>query len=360
MSIHKPHIFREGEYTSSDLQSFSAAHDIQEVTDIYKKQLGEYFDISHPQFLHTSDYEMQRQAYVSEHITNQDLRGSWVYYPWSRRFVHMIGEDEYCALRTNRNRDLITVEEYKTLSRKKVGIVGLSIGSTIARVVAMTGAAGSMTLAEYDTLDSTNMNRLFARVDQIGTSKVDILKQQLYEFDPYLHLNFLEGRLTPEAARQISLESDAPDIWIDAIDDIPMKIELRKIARTARIPVLMVTSLGDDVLVDIERFDLEPERPLFHGRLDDVIEEVDTTNLSEEKKHEYAVRVVGRDAVPERAIESVKKIGSELVGRPQLMSTVSVAGGIAATVVRDIFLDKTRESGRTLIRFSDFFSQTHT
>src|SRR5918998_665534 len=27
----------------------------------------------------------------------------WVYYPWSRRLVHLLGEEEFAFLRTNRN-----------------------------------------------------------------------------------------------------------------------------------------------------------------------------------------------------------------------------------------------------------------
>ncbi len=356
MSTQKPYIFREGEYSTSDIEVLRTTHTIIDLCDIYEKQVGEYFDILNPQGHHTEDDNKRRQEYIFQHTSDQGTRGSWVYFPWSGRLVHMIGRDAYYALRTNRNRDLITTEEYMILSGKRVGIVGLSIGSTIARIIAMTGAAGAMTLAEYDTLDSTNMNRLFGRVDQVGTPKAEILAQQLYEFDPYLNLEFCETQLTPESARQISQQQDAPHIWIDAMDDISMKIELRRVAKAARTPVVMVTSLGDNVLVDIERFDLEPERPLFHGTLDDVVEEVNATEISEEKKHEYAIRIVGQDVVPKRAIESVKKIGSELVGRPQLMSTVSVAAGVAATVVRDIFLGNIQKSGRILIRVEDFFS----
>ena len=42
-----------------------------------------------------------------------------------------------------------------------------------------------------------------------------------------------------------------------------MKFAVREHARARRLPVLMATS--DRGMFDIERFDLEPDRPLFHG-----------------------------------------------------------------------------------------------
>ena len=43
-----------------------------------------------------------------------------------------------------------------------------------------------------------------------------------------------------------------------------IKAILREGARARRIPVLMATS--DRGLVDVERFDLEPQRQILHGR----------------------------------------------------------------------------------------------
>ena len=44
-----------------------------------------------------------------------------------------------------------------------------------------------------------------------------------------------------------------------------MKLLVREMARERRIPVLMETS--DRGVLDVERFDLEPDRPIFHGLL---------------------------------------------------------------------------------------------
>ena len=51
--------------------------------------------------------------------------GIWAFYPWSGRLIHVLPEDAFIEVRTNRNRDKITREETSTLQSKTVGIVGL-------------------------------------------------------------------------------------------------------------------------------------------------------------------------------------------------------------------------------------------
>ena len=63
--------------------------------------------------------------------------------------------------------------------------------------------------------------------------------------------------------------------------------------------------------------------------------------------------MVGRDNVPKRAVESIKEIGKTLVGRPQLMNTVTVASGIALFLARKIALGEKIKSGRILFKFDD-------
>src|ERR1700744_3176551 len=52
---------------------------------------------------------------------NIDEYGVWVYYPWSRKLVHLLDEDEFIEVRTNRNQNKITRAEQQLLSTKKIG-----------------------------------------------------------------------------------------------------------------------------------------------------------------------------------------------------------------------------------------------
>jgi nitroreductase len=53
---------------------------------------------------------------------------------------------------------------------------------------------------------------------------------------------------------------------VEECDDLYLKIALREYARKKRVPVLMETS--DRGLLEIERFDLEPERGILHGLME--------------------------------------------------------------------------------------------
>ena len=57
---------------------------------------------------------------------------------------------------------------------------------------------------------------------------------------------------------------------LEEVDDLATKVEIRRHARALGVPVVMVTDDGDNVIVDVERYDLDPGYPLFHGNAGDV------------------------------------------------------------------------------------------
>ena len=65
---------------------------------------------------------------TNEHIGETDIHkyGVWVYYPWLNKVVHLLGKEEYIEVRTNRNQYKITPEEEIELSKKTIGVIGLS------------------------------------------------------------------------------------------------------------------------------------------------------------------------------------------------------------------------------------------
>ncbi|MGW3312396.1 hypothetical protein ACWDG9_38105 [Streptomyces sp. NPDC001073] len=71
-----------------------------------------------------------------------DAYGRWVWYPWSGRLVHVLAEEEFRLVRTDRNRDKITREQQQVLLRRRVGVIGLSVGSSAALALAMEGVGG--------------------------------------------------------------------------------------------------------------------------------------------------------------------------------------------------------------------------
>jgi tRNA A37 threonylcarbamoyladenosine dehydratase len=186
-----------------------------------------------------------------------------VYYPWADRVVHILDEKEFIELRTSRNLYKITREERDLLARKKIGVIGLSVGQSIAVTMAMERSFGEIRLADFDSLELTNMNRIRTGLHNLGVPKVVIAAREIVEMDPFLKVLCYPEGITPENLDDFLTGGGKLDILVDECDSVDVKIQCRIRARALRIPMLMETS--DRGLVDVERFDLEPDRPLLHG-----------------------------------------------------------------------------------------------
>lgn len=114
--------------------------------------------------------------------------GRWAWYPWSGRLVHVLPEESFRLVRTDRNRDKITREQQHVLLRRRVGVIGLSVGSSAALTCAMEGVGGAFRLADFDRLSLSNLNRLRAGVHEIGLEKSVLCARRMYEIDPYLDI----------------------------------------------------------------------------------------------------------------------------------------------------------------------------
>lgn len=269
--------------------------------------------------------------------------GVWVYYPWSRRLVHILDRPEFIELRTNRNQHKITVEEQRALGTKKVGIVGQSVGQSVAVTMAMERSLGEIRLADFDTLGLSNLNRLRAGLHNLGVPKVYITAREISEIDPYIVVKCYPDGVAHDTIDDFLLSGGALDLLIDECDSLDIKVWLRYHARVHRIPVLMETS--DRGLIDIERFDLEPERPLFHGLVGDLHPE-QLSGLSTSDKIPYVLQIIGEATMSDRARASMLEVGHTIKTWPQLASAVTLGGGAAADVARRMNLGTIRHSGR--------------
>ena len=128
-----------------------------------------------------------------------------------------------------------------------------------------------------------------------------------------------------------------------------VKIALRLVARRKRIPVLMATNLGHRVVLDVERFDHEPERPLFHGALGDQPEKWLDRPLTNDERVEIMFAITGRDVIP-GPLQKVSELLKEgVIERPpQLGGTVAASGGIVSRALYRLANDLSLPSGRTV------------
>jgi hypothetical protein len=125
-----------------------------------------------------------------------------------------------------------------------------------------------------------------------------------------------------------------------------MKASLRESARARQIPVLMATS--DRGLLDVERFDLQPQRPILHGLLGDF----DFSRLPRMSKTEmvpYMLRFLEAEELSPRVLASVVEIDHTLSTWPQLSGEVALGAVAIAEAVSRIGLGGDLRSGRTRI-----------
>ena len=298
--------------------------------------------------LQTIDRLAEQQAQVAElkptpSAQELDEPARWVYYPWRRAVVRLLGPRAFTRVRLDRNRPKLTTDEQHRLRGLRVGIVGASAGHSVAHVIAMEGLAGELRLADFDTVALTNLNRLPVSVLDLGINKAIVAARRIGEIDPYVSMLVLSEGLTPE---NLDRFLDGLDVVIEECDSLDMKYLVREAARARRIPVIMETS--DRGVLDVERFDLEPDRPLFHGLLGDMTAER-LASLTLVEKGPYLLRLLGTAEVSARGAVTFFELGTTITGWPQLASEVTLGAASVATALRHLALGADLPSGRVRI-----------
>jgi hypothetical protein len=283
----------------------------------------------------------------------QDEAQRWVYYPWRRAVVRLLGPRSFGLLRLDRNRNKLTRAEQAQQRRLRIGIVGLSAGHSIAHVLAMEGLAGELRLADFDTVELSNLNRIPGSVLDLGINKAVVAARRIGEIDPYLRVVTI-----PEGIREDNLGSflDGLDLVIEECDSLDVKLLVREAARERRIPVLMETS--DRGILDVERYDLEPDRPIFHGLLPG-IHSSDLASLTIAQKAPYVLRILGAADITSRGAASLLEVGDTITGWPQLGSEITLGAATAAAAVRRIGLAGHLPSGRVRFDVEEILSSIH-
>ena len=353
MAFEKPHILG-----GVELDVFLASRPGVQVFDQYQGLLEELCEIRNPSVRDPLLFAPLWAEFLGDH-GGADLRaqGSWVFFPWNNKLVHYLPQELHDELRTARNRNIITAEEQKLFRECAVGIAGLSVGSHAALTLAMMGGCNTMKLADPDVVSGSNLNRIRLGFSAVGQRKVDLSAQIIYEMNPYADLHLFPSGISKENFEQFVNVGKRIAVFLEEMDNLGLKIEVRKWARALRIPVLMVTDNADGVIVDVERYDLEPDLPIFAGRLKD-IPEGDLAGLGAADKIRIASQIVDVAAIEPRMLASVHEVGKTLNSWPQLATAATTPGVALAYLVKLISLRQKLVSGRTTISFDSLFAHS--
>ena len=117
----------------------------------------------------------------------------------------------------------LTPEERAALESVRVGIAGAGgLGSNCAMHLVRSGVK-HITIADFDVVNESNLNRQFFFRDQIGQKKVEAIKANLLRIEPDADIRAVDMRLDASSAREIFADCG---IVVEAFDAVDAKVML--------------------------------------------------------------------------------------------------------------------------------------
>ena len=114
-------------------------------------------------------------------------------------------------------------EERTLLESVRVGIAGAGgLGSNCAMHLVRSGVK-HITIADFDVVNESNLNRQFFFHDQIGQKKVEAVKENLLRIEPDADIHAVDIRLDASSAREIFADCG---IVVEAFDAVDAKVML--------------------------------------------------------------------------------------------------------------------------------------
>lgn len=337
---------------TTTIEEIKKSQEVKQIIDTYEEQLKDLFFIRNPRFRFDKEYAAHLKDFIKDFSRGEALEksGKWVHFPWNGSLVHYLDDEVHQEIRTARNKNLILPEEQKKFYNFSVGVAGLSVGSHGALTIALMGGSRKIKLADPDVISPSNLNRMRFDFTTIGANKAELIAQYIYQLNPYAEVSVYTEGITPDNVEEFL---DGLDVLVEELDDIEVKVKMREMARKRKMPVVMATDNGDGVIIDIERFDLNPELPVFHGKLDGF--DIAEVKKSPQKMYEAMARIIDISLVPTRVLHSVMEVGKTIYSWPQLASAATFSGAVLAYVVRKIALGDDLVQGKVDLNLDTFF-----
>ncbi len=338
---------------SDQILELKTQHPEMTIDDRVDLAVDELFDIAYPA-KKDSKTEPEVEDYRSTLFAEPNEWGEWFYYPWLNKLVHFPPKAELRALRTSRNRNLINAEEQAKLYNSTILIIGMSVGSNVVEALVGQGIGSKLVLVDMDILEPSNLNRIRSPYHHIGLHKVEAISRKVWENDPYIEIVAEHNGLKDDNISGL-IKDNRVNVIVDEMDDLRMKILLREAAKENHLPVVMAADDGDGALIDVERYDLKPETPIFMGQIPvDVLERITAGGIPRAELGKMIGQYfIGIENIPVRMFQSLAEVGKSLPSWPQLGGAATLAGVSLAFCIRRIILDQPLKDGRTLISLEE-------
>lgn len=305
------------------LVAFKARHAGARHIDTLPFLLEDLMEVRTPRFKFVKPTDAERTAFVAEYTAGkpEDV-GEWFYFPWNNTLAQYLPEADHLELRSARNRNIITADEQQKLYDLRVAYAGLSVGSHGVLTFAHLGGNKRIKLTDPDTISPSNLNRMRYDFLAVGRKKTDMAREYLYQLNPYAEIETYDDGVTES---NIDAFLSDVDVLVEETDNLEMKIRLRLAARERGIPVVMATDNAHNVIVEVERFDLDATTPLFNGAIGDITLE-EFKHFPPQELPRLATKIAGPNLIAERMMLSLPEVGKTIYSWPQPATAATLAG----------------------------------
>ena len=142
---------------------------------------------------------------------------------------------------------LLGKDNIEKLFKSKVAVIGLgAVGSFATEILARVGI-GNLLLVDFDTIQTTNLNRqLYALHSTMNKKKIDIAKQRVLDINSKCNVETLDLFVNTDTLPEVF--TIKPDIVIDAIDSYNPKLRLIEYCYKNNIKI--ISSMGAALKTD--------------------------------------------------------------------------------------------------------------
>lgn len=151
---------------------------------------------------------------------------------------------------------LIGKENFEKIKEKVVLIFGVGGVGGIALEALVRSGISNIGIVNMDKVSVSNINRqIIANTKTVGKYKTDVFKERLKDINPDLNIYALNKKITienlEEIIKDVKKHFGKIDYIIDAIDDVPVKIE--NIIYCAKEDINLIVSMGAGFKMDTSK-----------------------------------------------------------------------------------------------------------
>ena len=136
------------------------------------------------------------------------------------------------------------------------------VGGAVCEALARAGV-GRLTIVDGDVVSPSNLNRqIVALHSTVGKPKVEVMKERIHDICPDIEVNAVCDFYKPDG--DLSFDFSSYSYVVDAIDDIPAKVELWVKCKEANVPLISAMGAGNKLdptmfrVADIYRTNMDP------------------------------------------------------------------------------------------------------